>query len=92
MTQFWLKYRQKSVLRVRVWEVRGKIFLKSLNWHIPLFLSSIPVGSTDIRLGVRQSSCDHEEHKDGKILGPFLHGIFGWLSSDFWPRSPSQSA
>lgn len=27
-----------------MWEVRGKIFLEGLDWHIPVSLSSIPVG------------------------------------------------
>lgn len=74
VTLFWpRRHKQKSFLVVRLWELPGKfvfvfVFVfETVSMGRPTSLS--PVGATDVRLSVRQPSCDHEEHKDGKNLG-----------------------
>lgn len=84
------RYKQKSMLGVGVWEVPGKTCLKRQSQLAYTFVPfSVPVGSIDVRLRVRQPSRDPEEHKDGKNLGLILDGIIGQASSDFSSVSPS---
>lgn len=67
-----------------MWEVPGKTFLKRQSQQLAYTFVPfpVPVGSTDVRLRVRQPSRDREEHKDGKNWGLILDGIVGQPSSD----------